>query len=656
MKLTKKQRIYIEKNKNKLSADEIASSLGVEKKAVVAILKQSGEKKPAPKIFYLILVLIPVLFFIFLELGLRIFGYGHNNNQWINATAGKLILNPEIGRRYFHSTNSLPYSNQEVFDAEKKENAFRVFVLGGSSTAGFPYAPLGSFSRYIQKRLEIVYPASVIEVVNLGITAVNSYTIRDIFPGVIEQKPDLIIIYAGHNEYYGALGVGSTENFGSSVFLINLYLSLYDFKTVQLLTDLLGEITGLFNNKEVRSDATLMARMVKEKYIPFRSDLYYKGIEQFESNMRDVMEMAKESGVPVILSTLTSNLRDQFPFVSEPYKNYPPAAKIFSLAKKELESGNIRKADSLFVYAKELDALRFRAPGKINEIIRSFGKEFLFPVVDIDSAFRSVSKFGIVGNEFMTDHLHPTLRGYQYMGKVFYEAMTRLNLMPEDEPLKLTPDEQDSLTLRNFHFSSIDSTLGEYRIAGLKNDWPFVPPEKKKKTDEIIKPANYLDSLAFDCVEERINWEECHRMAAEWYLKKGDIRNFKEQMDILISQFPVIVEYYNYVANELMKRGMYDDALTYVQTRYELRPDAYSTKWLGIINLSKGNPDTAIDYLLQSVKFNPNDEQVLYNLAGAYVNKKEYKTALEYLKKSLQINPEYSAARKLEEQLKRVLD
>jgi len=61
----------------------------------------------------------------------------------------------------------------------------------------------------LKHRLSHTFPNKNIEVINTGITAVNSYTLWDLTDDIIEQKPDLVIIYAGHNEYYGALGVGS---------------------------------------------------------------------------------------------------------------------------------------------------------------------------------------------------------------------------------------------------------------------------------------------------------------------------------------------------------------------------------------------------------------------------------------------------------------
>ena len=161
------------------------------------------------------MTLFPFVFLIILEIFLRVINYGYNLDQWVDVGEGKYELNSNIGKRYFTIGDFTPTTSEDCFDIDKKANSFRVFVLGGSSAEGFPFSPMGSFARYIRRRLELVYPKTNIEVVNLGMTAINSYTLLDLLPGVLDQKPDLILIYAGHNEYYGALGVGSVQSFGS---------------------------------------------------------------------------------------------------------------------------------------------------------------------------------------------------------------------------------------------------------------------------------------------------------------------------------------------------------------------------------------------------------------------------------------------------------
>ena len=245
MNISKDIKKQILADKDQLSINQISKKYtsGIEIKNIF----DASEKK-APKWFYAVLVLLPIIFLIVLEIFLRIINYGYNFDQWVNAGEGKYIINPDIGKKYFTSGDFIPTTSEDYFDIQKKANTFRVFVLGGSSAEGFPYSPMGSFSRYIRRRLELVYPNTPVEVINLGMTAVNSYTLLDLLPGVLKQKPDLILIYAGHNEYYGALGVGSVQSYGSSRSLVKLMLYLDNFKVTQLLRNSIHWVLSLFSS------------------------------------------------------------------------------------------------------------------------------------------------------------------------------------------------------------------------------------------------------------------------------------------------------------------------------------------------------------------------------------------------------------------------
>lgn len=631
----------------------MAKKLNTSKNEITTNLKHTA--KPPKKLFYVILILIPFLFFFIIETALRVFDYGYSYDQWVEATDGRLILNPDIAHKYFHITESVPSSNQEVFDAVKKDNSFRIFVLGGSSAAGYPFTPNGSFSRYIHDRLSLAYPESKIEVINCSMTAINSYALRDMIPGIIEQKPDLILIYAGHNEYYGALGIGSMESLGTSRSIVNLVISLEKYRTFQLIRNILNNTFKFFSKENNAPSGTLMARMAQNQFIGLDSDIYQKGILQFKGNMKDILELTKEAKVPVILGTLTCNLKDQYPFVSVSSKKYPTAEKIFKKAKTELKQDNIKKADSLFRFAKDLDALRFRAPSAINKIIKELGKEYNYDVLDIDSAFESISPDHIVGNNLMIDHLHPTLSGYQYMGKVFFDEMKKLNLLPKTPPINLSDEIQDSITIKNFNFSRLDSVIADYRIKLLKNDWPFKNKNSKLPSSSVIDPKNDIDSIAVKLLDNKIIWEEAHRKAAAIYLKRKNIPLFLKEMDVLIAQYPVITEYYNYAVNALLPLKNYDMAVKYLREGYEIKPTAFITKWLGTINLYKNKLDSAKYFLKKSLYFDNKDPQVWYNLAGVYVNEKNYKKALELVKEATSLKSNYTEAAALQKQLEAVV-
>ena len=615
-----------------------------------------GKKKQTPKWFFAVLILIPFIFFIVLELSLRLFSYGKDLPQWVDARRGKYIINPDVAFRYFNQVKNIPTTIEDIFDQQKKKDAFRVFVMGGSSAAGYPYMPMGSFSRYIRKRLELNYPNTTIEVVNISLTAVNTYTVLDLLPGVLEQKPDLILIYAGHNEYYGALGVGSMESLGTARSFVKLVLYLNKYKTVQLIRNSITGLLSLFNTKNNEDPSgTLMSNMAKDQYISLGSDKYNLGLEQFEANMKEILELIKKSNVPVIIGKLVSNIKDQKPFVSVPTKKYSTANQVFKEANHKLSVGYLREADSLFILAKDLDGLRFRAPEKINSIIENLCKEYNVKYVSVDSVFNTASPDGIVGNNLMTDHLHPNIKGYQLMGKAFYEAMEQKGYLPKNQKPRFASSVIDSLTKINFMFTDLDSTIGNNKILLLKNDWPFIEKSQIKPKNLLFKPKNFLDSIALEMMNNKISWANAHVNAATAYFKKRNINGFLKHMDILLYQYPIVVEYYDEVALNLLKLQLYDTALKYLSARYKIEPSDYSAKWIGNIALYKGDLDVAILYLNKSQQLNSRDAQVLYNLAGAYSKKKDYQSALNTINACLSVNLNYPQADNLKQQLVRAV-
>ncbi len=649
--LTNKQKHWIQKNRNSKSIKELAKTLNLNPKDIEEYLKSiPSNHRKVRKSFYAIMLLIPILFFILLEVGLRTFDYGTNLSTWVKISDKFMGLNPDFAKRYFYTVKKVPQSIQDVFSIEKPKNSFRVFVLGGSSAAGYPFMPLGSFSRYVRRRLELAYPNTNIEVVNVSLTAVNTYTIRDLVPDILEQKPDLILIYAGHNEYYGALGIGSMESLGSSRTLVNFLLKMNKYKTTQLLRNFI-----IWFQKQITSDSkkvtgTLMSRMAQKQSISYNSNIYNLGIEQFKGNFNDILDAITKANVPVVVSTLACNLKDLPPFISKKDKNYPSAKYVFQLAKKKLHSGLFHQADSLFRLAKDLDQLRFRAPEKINFTIKQLCKQYRTPIVKADSILNSISPKKIIGNNLMVDHLHMTIQGYQFLGKEFYNVMNANNYLPKSTPA-ITFNKQDSLTINNFIYSQLDSTIADFKIKLLKNDWPFVTQKNKQPVLTLIKLNSLIDTLAYQFVNGDEEWEKVHRKLAVSYFTKGEFDKGKNIIDLLIHQYPTVVEYYNFIANELIARKKFQEAYSYLQKGYKLKPDAFLTKWIGIIDLSQGNLDSAITYLEESLQYNDKDTQVLYNLAGAYAKSRKFNDALQTISKCLSLDPNYKGAKILKNQL-----
>jgi tetratricopeptide (TPR) repeat protein len=89
---------------------------------------------------------------------------------------------------------------------------------------------------------------------------------------------------------------------------------------------------------------------------------------------------------------------------------------------------------------------------------------------------------------------------------------------------------------------------------------------------------------------------------------------------------------------------------------FKVQPDAFNSKWLGIIDLSQGFIDDAIDYLETSIRYDKDDAQVYFNITGAYAQKKEFQEAFQSITKCLQINPDFPRAKQIQEQLMNLLN
>lgn len=618
------------------------------------VINDPSQKTKTPKWFYAVLILLPFVFIILLEFFLMFFDYGENPEEWISLSDKIEILNPDISKRYFSGINNPPFSTESFLLREKPENSFRIVVLGESSGAGYPYQNSASFSKYIRKFLQVTFPENKIDVANVSMAAVNSYTMFDLLPGIIQKKPDLILIYLGHNEYYGALGAGSSQTFGSSRFLTKLVLWLNEFRTVQLIKNIISAITGNINNNQF-NDGTLMAQVASEKLIELNSEVYKNGLDQFEENLKDIFDLCKEADVPIIIGTLASNIKDQPPF--NPIKNsdYPNAGKIYDEAQTEFANSNYAAADSLYSFAKDLDGLRFRAPEELNEIIIDLANEYKFKVADIKGALRNYSDKNIIGNELMTDHLHPNVSGYQIIGKTFIKEMIKNKILPSQNFNSRNFEKIDSVVISNYNFTKYDSTIADFRIKILKNDWPYKKAEEKLPKSKLLSAVSMEDKIALDVLDNKISRMDARIKLAEYYLNIKNYYLYADEIIELTEEFPLSNNFANEAGRKLITIKEFVLAEKVLQAGYFIENDKFNTKWLGIINLANKKYSKAISYLEQSNQFENNDPQVIYNLAAAYTELNEFSKALELVNKCLSISPGYANAINIKSQLEKII-
>ena len=154
------------------------------------------------RLFRVIAIAFPFFILFIIEMSLRLFQYGDDLNLFIEAKDRPdfLVLNPAASKRYFVNMAFAPTGNSELFRKNKDKTTLRLFVLGESTTIGYPYFHNGSFHRWLLYRLMHEFPDRNFEVINLSLTGVNSYTVLGFAKELVKYQPDAVLIYSGHNE------------------------------------------------------------------------------------------------------------------------------------------------------------------------------------------------------------------------------------------------------------------------------------------------------------------------------------------------------------------------------------------------------------------------------------------------------------------------
>ena len=193
-----------------------------------------------------------------------------------------------------------------------------------------------------------------------------------------------------------------------------------------------------------------------------------RAYENFKVNLADILRAGRSAGVPVILSTVGSNLKDCPPFASlhstglsrtqetardgfyregiahQTAGEYPDALKQFAQAGAidphyadlqfrmgtcDLALTNAVQARHEFELARDDDTLAFRADSRINQIIKDAADEEAGKGVYFLDAVETLAQHSpehIPGNELFYEHVHLNFDGNYLLGRAFAEQTAKL--------------------------------------------------------------------------------------------------------------------------------------------------------------------------------------------------------------------------------------
>lgn len=421
-------------------------------------------------LFRFLALSLPLLALGLTEAGLRLGGYGYDCSFFREERDAQgqnfLVNNDQFTFRFFPPELSRCPPPFKIA-ANKPPGRQRIFIFGESAAMGDPQPSVGP-AHILEVLLREKFPGEQFEVVNLGITAINSHVILPLARDVAARgQGDIWILYLGNNEMVGPFGAATV--FGSQaapLAAVRFNLAIQRTRVGQLAVALLRKMSG-----GPPTAAWGGMKMFLENQVPpndpRRSSIY----QSFERNLKDIVDAGLGGGAKVVLSTVSVNLRDCPPFGSMPapqltaaargqfasaYTNgiaqqdaalaeaaipwFARAAEIdpdfaelqFRWAQCLDRQTNPATARDHFQRACDVDTLPFRADTRINETIRLVGRQNSgerLLVCDAEAVLASAASAGIAGGESFFEHVHFNFDGNYRLAKTWAEPVTRL--LPE---------------------------------------------------------------------------------------------------------------------------------------------------------------------------------------------------------------------------------
>ncbi|NCB39807.1 MAG: SGNH/GDSL hydrolase family protein, partial [Erysipelotrichia bacterium] len=398
-------------------------------------------------------IVLPCIFLILLEAAARSTDIGYPSTLFIEETTADgawLRPNYRVGYRFFPAKlarKPLP----EIMPAIKPADRLRIFVLGESAARGEQLADF-SFSRMLEVALQNGSLQKKVEVINTGIPAINSWVLRDFAREIMNYQPDLIVVYAGHNEFIGPYGPGSVFGLAGNrnAALIGIWASslrlIQALKPDKLPAELARGWQGLemFMKNSIKPDSKAI------------SDC----LENWRKNLDDIFATAAAAKIPVIWCRVPVNHKDCPPFISDESGFLPETTALIEQIKKYSENnehqkvlqnidkirtkvknhaladylegsarlalGDPKSAGQCFKNALNNDCFRVRTTDIFNDAAAEAAKRHKVHIADIEAAFVGNSGNGIIGAELIYDHVHLTLKGHHIAAAGIFSSIKNI--------------------------------------------------------------------------------------------------------------------------------------------------------------------------------------------------------------------------------------
>ena len=600
---------------------------------------------------FITIVVIPLLFFVLLEFSLMALGVGTSFDYFheidINGQS-HYQENPDFADQFYPpSLNIGPLEN--TFIEERSPELIRVYVLGGSAALGFPLKNHG-FDRLLAAQLRAALPSRKIEVINTAMTSVNSHVVYEVARSIPRNSADFAVILMGNNEVVGPYGPGTfNQNFLANITLIRGIQALKRTRIWQALNSLNLQIRPTDAKQDLEWEGMQMFTNHGVAHDDPRMESVYG---HYEDNLISIIEALRKKGIHILLSSVPVNLRHSAPYLSvhspelsndqldqwheltrrgsqssdqenwaDAIGHFQAALEIdpdyadthFRLATAFENVANFQEAKTHYQRALDLDALRFRADTRINQIIQKVAASVesdTFSFVDNAAAFEQASQPFQPGWNLLLEHVHYDFSGNHVLAaEISRSIMSNLGASDDYQPL---PGIE---VARRIGFPNHDTIEDIKNLQGMIQHPPF--PGQSNYTElqnflrETLERVTREVGSSRDVVQRRrdivssghADWKVHFELAVLNQRLRNSTAMYYHLNQIL-EQYPHNRETYMKIAEAMSKDGKWREAIPYLeQSRYYTRGDekktAETVNWLGTAYLRTGEYERATDLLLE---------------------------------------------------------
>ena len=313
------------------------------------------------------------------------------------------------------------------FLAHKPVNGFRVFVLGESSVAGVPYLPEYAFAAFLQRRLSAALPGFAVEVVNCGVSAGASWHLVRVAREVVNYAPDVVILYAGHNDYVVREPPPELAWLERAARLRLVQVG------VRAGIALRRWRRGTFDPSE--AGATYQPLLIRERASGnnrLTAQERARVLQRFAANVRAIIALTRSAGAIFVATTVAQNLHDWEPGASVHQPDLPEGAVArwdHWLAKGDVSAGTNDCRGALHFSLD--DGLRGHAvfagreAAALNVLIRRLAQGEGVPLANVERALAARAPHHLPGNDRFVDYIHPNLQAHQEIAAILAETLRR---------------------------------------------------------------------------------------------------------------------------------------------------------------------------------------------------------------------------------------